>query len=102
MAPIRLRADFNGLFSDVLCLSHTDACEDETGAKVPLQAGLLVTAFDDDVDEQGQPDKLIASGVVEPAPEWLTCHGSRWVLRLDEHRVRHESDLRNNDHHGIV
>jgi hypothetical protein len=94
MAPIQLRADFNGLFGEVLCLSHSDTCEDETGAQVQLQAGMLVTAFDDDVDEQGQPDKLIASGVVEPSPPWLTCRGSRWVLRLDEHRVRHESDLR--------
>lgn len=93
MAEMRLRADFNGLFSEVLCLSHSDTSEDETGAKVQLHAGMVVTAFDDDVDEQGQPDKLIASGIVEPAPEWLSRHGSRWVLRIDENGVRHESDL---------
>jgi hypothetical protein len=94
VAPIRLRADFNGLFSEVLCLSHRETCEDEAGTTVRLHAGMVVTAFDDDVDENGQPDKLIASGIVEPAPAWLSCRGSRWVLRIDENGVRHESDLR--------
>jgi hypothetical protein len=42
---------------------------------------MVVTAFDLDADERGEPDNLIASGVVEPAPDWLRCRGSRWVLR---------------------
>jgi hypothetical protein len=90
----RLRADFNGVFRDVLCLSHSDECLDESGASVTLKAGMVVTAFDDDVDEAGQRDDLLATGIVEPAPDWLSCRGSRWVLRLDERGVRHESDDR--------
>jgi hypothetical protein len=90
---MRLRADFNGLFSEVLCLSHSDSAPDEHGNPVLLRAGMVVTAFNDDVDDEGRADKLIASGVVEPAPEWLSCRGSRWVLRIDDAGVRHESDL---------
>lgn len=93
MSAPRLWADFNGLFGDVLCLSHADTCPDENGAEVALRAGMPATAYDEDADEEGRRDDLIASGVVEPSPSWLRCAGSRWVLLIDEHGVRHESDL---------
>jgi len=91
---MKLQADFNGLFGELLCLSHRDTAIDENGATVPLQSGMLVTAFDEDLDKDGNRDELIASGTVEPSPDWLQCNGSRWVLRIDQHGVRHESDLR--------
>jgi hypothetical protein len=90
---LRVWADFNGLFSELLCLSHGETSTDEHGAKVTLRAGMKLTAFDQDVDEQGNRDDLIASGIVEASPEWLRCNGSRWVLRIGENGVRHESDL---------
>jgi len=90
---MKLRADFNGLFSQVLCLSHDDTAVDEHGNAVTLVEGMQVTVFDEDM-EDGQPDDLIASGTVERSPDWLQCRGSRWVLRIDENGVRHESDLR--------
>jgi hypothetical protein len=90
---MRLRADFNGLFSQVLCLSHDDTAVDEHGNAVTLVEGMQVTAFDEDM-ENGQRDDLIAAGTVERSPDWLQCRGSRWVLRIDENGVRHESDLR--------
>lgn len=93
MAPPRLRADFNGLFGDLLCLSHAGTCPDEHGAEVALHSGMRVTAYDADADAEGRRDDLIASGVVEPSPAWLRCGGSRWALRLDEHGVRSESEL---------
>lgn len=73
----RLKADFNGVFGDLLCLSHGDHGYDEAGNKVRLEAGMQVTAFDEDVDDDGQPDDLIASGTVEASPDWLQCKGSR-------------------------
>ena len=92
-APARVRADFNGLFGDILCLSHHDTCKDAEGNLVTLKAGMIVTAFDEDADEHGNRDDLIASGVVEPSPEWLVCRGSRWILRIDSNGVMNESDL---------
>jgi hypothetical protein len=89
---MKLRADFNGLFSQVLCLSHKDTALDEHGNEVTLVEGMQVTAFDEDM-EDGQRDDLIASGTVERSPDWLECRGSRWVLRFDESGIRHESDL---------
>jgi hypothetical protein len=91
----RLRGDFNGLFGDLLCLSHSDSCEDEDGATVelPAIAGSIVTAFDEDSDATGARDDLIASGKIVPSPEWLQCRGSRWSLQIDENGVRHQSDV---------
>ena len=94
MKSTRVRADFNGLFGDILCLSHGDTCLDDAGRAVLLREGLTLTAFDKDADENGNRDDLIASGVVEPSPSGLRCNGSRWVLRIDEKGVRHESDLK--------
>jgi hypothetical protein len=90
----RVHADFNGLFRDVLCLSHENSCVEENGVVLQLSAGINLTAYDEDLDENGNRDDLVARGTVEPSPEWLRCNGSRWVLRIDRNGVRHESDLR--------
>lgn len=90
----KLRGDFNGLFDEILCLSHSDTCLDENGMEVQLREGLIVTAFEEDADEHGNRDDIIARGMVEPAPDWLRSHGSKWILRVDENGVRHESDLK--------
>jgi hypothetical protein len=94
---IRVHADFNGLFSQLLCLSHKETCLGEDGQPVAVQEGMRVIAFDEDIDDDGNPDNLIASGTVERPPKWLRCNGSRWVLRIDNNGVRHESDLRQSD-----
>jgi hypothetical protein len=91
---MRLQGDFNGLFGDVLCLSHGDTCRDEDGNEVLLQAGLLVTVFEDDPEFDGTPDELFANGTVEPSPDWLQCNGSRWCLKIDGSGVRHKSELK--------
>ena len=89
---MRVRADFNGLFGNMLCLSHSDTCVDDQGNTIALREGMMLTAYEPDT-EDGKPDDLIiAYGRVEPSPRELTCKGSRWVLMIDENGVRHESD----------
>jgi hypothetical protein len=94
MSSVKLQADFNGLFGELLCLSHRDSVLDAEGSEVVLQPGMSVMVFEKDLDNDGNRDDLIASGTVEASPDWLQCRGSRWVLRIDQHGVRHESDLR--------
>ncbi|MFZ0480605.1 MAG: gamma-glutamyl-gamma-aminobutyrate hydrolase family protein [Terriglobales bacterium] len=89
----RVRGDFNGLFGDVLCLSHEDTCVAGNGEIVKLHEGMKLTAFDEDGIQPGKPEYILASGTVEPSPEWLSCRGSRWILRIDERGVRRQSDL---------
>lgn len=87
-----VRADFNGLFSQLLCLSHEDVCLDSEGNRVELREGMILTAFDENY-EGDKRDDIFVSGIVEPSPEWLSCRGSRWVLRIDVDGLRWESDL---------
>ena len=87
--PIRLEADFNGLFGELLCLSHSDTAPDENGNPVQLRTGMLVTAFTPDTDDDGSPADLVATGIVERSPWALRCRGSQWVLRIDEKGVYH-------------
>ena len=93
MAQQRLRADFNGLFGDLLCLSHSDTTVDSEGNIVHLSQGLHVTVYDEDLDDQGNRDDLLATGIVEKSPPWIACNGSRWVLRIDGDGVRNESEI---------
>ena len=90
---IRIRADFNGIFGDLLCLSHSQSAKDDKGEDVFLSEGMKVTAFEEDTDEQGKPDQLLSHGTVIESPDWLQCLGSKWALRMDDRGVYHESDL---------
>jgi len=90
---IKLRADFNGLFGDVLCLSHRETCTDENGNPVVVREGMCALAYDEDQDENGNRDDLIATGVVAKSPGWLRREASVWCLRIDDQGVRRESDL---------
>lgn len=92
--PMKIWADFNGLFGPLLCLSHSKTAKDENGKEVTLRAGMKITAFMEDLDESGNRDDLLATGIVEKSPRELRCRGSRWVLRIDENGVQHESELR--------
>ena len=96
MTTSPLHGDFNGLFGRILCLSHTDSCLDKSGNVILLHTGMCVTVYEEDKDEYGERDDLIASGIVEPSPRWLQCKGSRWILKIDENGVRHESDIQTN------
>lgn len=88
MTP-ELDADFNGLFGDVLCLSHGDTCRDKSGRLIQLYEGMTVIACEPESLPGGPPEELFAAGVVERAPPELACRGSVWVLRIDGNGVKH-------------
>ena len=95
---MKLEGDFNGLWGSgseggtLLCLSHGETARNENGEAIILQEGMVVTAFDKDLDEHGNPDDLIANGLVIRSPEWLQCYGSKWALKIDERGVYHQSE----------
>lgn len=99
-APMKIRADFNGLFGTddggtPLCLSHGDTANDVNGQPIVLREGLAITAFEPDPDKDGNMDSLIAHGLVIRSPEWLQCLGSRWALQVDKRGIYHESENAN-------
>jgi hypothetical protein len=63
---------------------------DEKG--IVVHQGMSAIAFDEDVDDDGKPDNLIASGTMERPLAWLKCRGSHWVLRINQNGDGHESD----------
>ena len=90
---VKVRGDFNGLFGEFLCLSHSEVATSDTGDTVELREGMEVIAFEEDVDDNGSSAFLVARGLVEPSPEPLRCCGSRWALRINQAGVRHVPTL---------
>ena len=89
-----IETDFNGILEPgLLCLAHSDTVVDAAGITVALRSGMLVTAFDLDADEEGKPDRILATGVVEASPHYARCRSSKWCLRVDEAGVQWESQL---------
>jgi hypothetical protein len=86
--------DFNGMLDrDLLCLSHEDTAKRQDGSLVVLAVGMALTAFDEDLGDDGGRDDLFVSGIVETSPQEAQCRGSKWSLRINGDGFRHESDL---------
>ena len=89
-----IRTDFNGFLErGLLCLAHSETANDASGRTVTLHEGMTVTAFDDDSDDNGNPDRILVTGTVERSPEYAQCRGSVWSLRVDARGVQWESQL---------
>ena len=85
--------DFNQLIEkDLVALSASDEKLSATGEKVLLRDGLVIDVYDDDLNDKGEPDNLIASGIVErnSSIQWARI---KWCCRIDAQGIRHESDI---------
>jgi len=92
-----IRTDFNGfLETDLLCLAHEKTVINISDKEIELQSGMIVTAYDEDEDDNGNPDKMLVTGVVEPSPEFAQCRGSIWSIRVNEYGVQWESEINKN------
>ena len=89
---IRIRGDFNGLFGDLLCISHSDTATAETGEEISLAEGQELVAFEEDL-EDGKPTFLVARGRAVLSPPEHQCYGSFWSLRINDSGVRHVRSL---------
>ena len=90
-----INTDFNGFLEPgLLCLAHAETVRDESGREVVLSEGMIVTAFDLDADDEGKPDRILATGKVERSPSYAQCRGSVWSLRVDDAGVQWESQLK--------
>ena len=86
----RIYADFQNLDDfNRLRLTCAGTQEDLAQQGVQLREDLVLTLYMDDADEQGQPDELVAEGVVHFNQE-ENC----WVATIDWSALRHASEDR--------
>lgn len=98
MRKPRLYVDFNEMLEpDLVLLSAEDAKRDATGELVQLREAMEIDIYMDDVNERGEPDNLVASGRVERNQSSGWGSSVRWCCRIDEHGIRHQSDVGNQD-----
>ena len=74
----RIRVDFNEMVEEnLVLLSSEDTKVNSEGDLVTLFEGLKVYIYDEDSDELGKPDNLIASGLVErnKTNDWSAQYG---------------------------
>ena len=89
----RFYVDFNELIEqDLVALSNEDTKKTSIGESVLLREGLSIDVYSDDVDDKGEPDNLIASGIVERGPTSGWATHIKWCCRIDSNGIRHESD----------
>ena len=89
----RFRVGFNELLEPALvCLSVDDVKVTEWGEPISLHEGMLVEIYDEDVDNKGNLDNLIAQGVVERNDSIGHLKRVKWCCRIDSNGIQHESD----------
>ena len=92
----RLYVDFNEMVTaDIVLLSKSDSKVDSAGNVIVFYEGLPVDIYMDDLDENGRPDNLIASGAavrydLSTYPGWSHV---KWCCRINAAGIRHASDF---------
>src|SRR5215831_17619899 len=96
--PPLVLADFNGLLSTRhLSLETQGVHWDFERLGLKIHEGMRLRVFDNDIDDRGQRDNLIAEGIVERWPK--SASNVHWVLLLDY--FCHESEVRNVSNHFV-
>jgi hypothetical protein len=88
MATPRVYADFQNLDDDNrLRLTCAGTRRDLERQGIELREGMTLTLYADDANDAGQPDELLADGVVH-YDEAAQC----WVAAIDWKAIRHASE----------
>jgi hypothetical protein len=90
MAVPKIYADFHNLDdSNRVRLTCAGTLADLSRQGIHLREGLRLTLYMDDADDRGQPDELLADGIVH-----YYSQEHIWVASVDWGTVRHASDER--------
>ena len=90
----RIYVDFNEMLDkDLVLLSKEDSKVDSTGNMIALTEGKEVYVYMDDSDEYGNPDYLIAHGIVVRNNEKGWSSAAKWCCRIDENGIQHQSEI---------
>ena len=85
--------DFNEMVAaDIILFSQNDTRADTQGNLVTLFEGLNVSLTEEDIDENGEPDPLIATGVLELNNNEGWGSYVKWCCRIGPSGIVHQSD----------
>lgn len=88
----RIHVNFNEMVeSDLVPLAVDDFKDDSCGTSVHLHEGLAIDIYLDDEDSTGQPDPLIASGLMEATAGRGWAPHVRWCCRITSPGIQHLS-----------
>jgi hypothetical protein len=94
MKKARIYVDFNELIDDdLVLLSKTDLKLDSNGLKIKLEEGMHVSIYEENEDDEGIIDNLIADGIVVKNTFGGWTSEAKWLCRIDEKGIHYESDL---------
>jgi hypothetical protein len=86
--------DFNNMVKhNIVLLSKEDCKIDINQELVLLKEGMQITVTDDDLDENGNVDNLVATGTVELNTTKGWGERVKWCCRIDSNGIRHQSDI---------
>jgi hypothetical protein len=89
----RIYVDFNEMpTANEVLLSQGDSKDNSNGKIMHFIEGMRVSVYMDDLDDEGKPDNLIAEGVVIRNYHGAWTAAARWLLKIDERGIRHESE----------
>ena len=90
----RICVDFNEMVeNDLVLLSVGDSKSDSEGASIVLHEGLAIDIYMDDEGDDGRPDALIASGLVEATAGRGWAPHVKWCCRITAPGIRHLSTV---------
>jgi hypothetical protein len=88
MASPRVYADFQNLDDEnrlrLICAGTRDDLERQG---IELREGMALTFYTDDANDEGQPDELLADGVVR-----FNKADNCWVAEIDWNAIQHASE----------
>jgi hypothetical protein len=91
-----LYVDFNQMIKpNIVLLSKEDYKPDIKNELVYFKEGMRVTVIDEDLDENGNIDNLVATGIVEINTTKGWGERIKWCCRIDSNGIRHQSECSN-------
>ena len=77
----RIWVDFNTPFDDMYFLSRLDIIKDSEGNEIELKENMEVSVFDYDLDENDNPDHLLADGIAILNHKGISTH-VKWLIKV--------------------
>jgi hypothetical protein len=98
MIKARILVDFNEMLEpNLVLLSKEDTKRDSRNNIIPLYEGLLIYVYDENTDNNGNRDNLIAEGVVERNNTSSWGKNAKWCCRINEKGIQRESEIKDRD-----